>query len=312
MKLFKTILTGAVFACAPILAIAADKAAPAFNVLVFSKTNGFRHHGAIAAGTEAFKKLGEKYNFAVTASEDASLFTDENLKKYQAVILLNTTGAFLSDRLAKNAKSEEKAAAKERDLARREAFRKFVEKGGAVVGLHAATDGYQYKDQKWPEFWKIIGGSFLHHPHHQTSTIEIVDKTHPATIVLSNNSVKKATKTKSIVKDGKWECFDEWYNFQNLQRDNHILLQVDLKTCKGCKTSVYIDGEKLATLPFSWTRSYGKGKVFYTARGHYGEAFSDIDYVRHVVGGLFWAVGQTAPLVDPSVLPSAPVEKKRK
>ena len=41
------------------------------DVLVFSKTEGFRHQ-SIEAGIEAVQKLGEENNFRVEATEDAS------------------------------------------------------------------------------------------------------------------------------------------------------------------------------------------------------------------------------------------------
>ena len=52
-----------------------------FKVLVFSKTAGFRHK-SIPDGIAAMKKMASENNFAVDASEDSKVFTDENLKQY--------------------------------------------------------------------------------------------------------------------------------------------------------------------------------------------------------------------------------------
>src|SRR5262249_12081430 len=52
---------------------------PRFDVLVFSKTTGFRHTDAIDAGKVAIAELGAARNFSVTATEDATQFTDANL-----------------------------------------------------------------------------------------------------------------------------------------------------------------------------------------------------------------------------------------
>lgn len=62
-----------------------------FNVLLFTKTNGW-HHEAINEGVDAVRKLAVRHHFAVDWHEDASIFNDEKLKKYQAVIFLMTTG----------------------------------------------------------------------------------------------------------------------------------------------------------------------------------------------------------------------------
>ena len=57
-----------------------------FRVLVFAKTAGFRHQ-SIPNGVMALKKMGEKHVFSVFTSEDATQFTDENLAKFDAVVL---------------------------------------------------------------------------------------------------------------------------------------------------------------------------------------------------------------------------------
>ena len=63
----------------------------AFDVLVFSKTAGFRHD-SIDEGLAAIQALGAANDFSVTHTEDAALFTEANLAQYEAVVFLNTTG----------------------------------------------------------------------------------------------------------------------------------------------------------------------------------------------------------------------------
>src|SRR5690606_27618756 len=67
-----------------------------YRVLVFSKTAGFRHQ-SIPEGVAAVKKLGQEQGFGVYVTEDAGHFTDENLAKYDVVILLSTTGTIFDD-----------------------------------------------------------------------------------------------------------------------------------------------------------------------------------------------------------------------
>ena len=66
-------------------------------VLVFSKTAAFRH-GSIEAGVAAIRKLGAENGFSVDATEDAAAFTDANLRRFRAVVFLNTTGDVLDAR----------------------------------------------------------------------------------------------------------------------------------------------------------------------------------------------------------------------
>src|SRR5690554_5119890 len=64
-------------------------------VLVFSKTAGF-HHNSIAKGNEAIMKLANENNFDIDTTTNADWFNEDTLKKYSAVIFLNTTGDLLN------------------------------------------------------------------------------------------------------------------------------------------------------------------------------------------------------------------------
>src|SRR5919112_1323365 len=89
---FAILVAGLLIACVP----AAQPSPEPTSVLVFSKTAGFRH-SSIESGIAAVKKLGQENGFAVDATEDASTFTDPNLKRYRAVVFMNTTGNVLDD-----------------------------------------------------------------------------------------------------------------------------------------------------------------------------------------------------------------------
>src|SRR5438045_3060509 len=69
---------------------------PGYKVLVFSATAGYRH-ASIPDGIAAIQSLGANNNFAVDATEDATLFTDANLAQYKAIIFLCTTGDVLTN-----------------------------------------------------------------------------------------------------------------------------------------------------------------------------------------------------------------------
>jgi type 1 glutamine amidotransferase len=112
-------------------------------VLIFSKTNGYRH-ASIPSGIEAIKKLGLENKFSVDATEDSLAFTPENLAKYKAVIFLSPTQDVLGEEQQK-------------------AFENFIQKGGGFVGIHAATDC----EYNWPWYVKLVGASFLSHPAQQ-------------------------------------------------------------------------------------------------------------------------------------------------
>ena len=122
-------------------ATAASAQAPALdNVLVFSKTAGFRHD-SIPAGIAAIQQLGQQNGFNVTATEDAAQFTDANLANFDVVVFLSTTGDVLDD-------------------AQQAAFERYIKAGGGFVGIHAAAD----TEYGWDFYGQMIGAYFRNHP----------------------------------------------------------------------------------------------------------------------------------------------------
>ncbi len=170
-----------------------------FSVLVFSKTTGFRHD-SIPVGAEALKKVGEDNGFAVTASEDADLFTADGLKPFQVIVFLSTTGN-------KNFTPEQK-----------EAFMAWYKAGHGWVGIHAASDS----NYDWPWYGGLVGAYFRGHPAQQTAGIQVVDRTFQATAHLPE----------------VWERKDEWYAFKEQPKDVHVLLKIDETSYKAGDTNM--------------------------------------------------------------------------
>lgn len=170
-------------------------AMPAFakSVLIFSKTAGY-HHNSIAAGIPAIIKLGQENGFSVDTTTNSAMFTESNLKKYDAVIFLSTTGDVLNDE-------------------QQEAFKKYIESGKGFVGIHAATD----TEYDWPWYGDLVGAYFKSHPKQQQATFHVVDRSFIAT--------KHLPET--------WSRFDELYNFKYIAKGLHILITIDEKSYTG-------------------------------------------------------------------------------
>ena len=192
---FTTLLKSAMFLLLALIVFSflIPKKQPA--VLVFSKTNGYRH-ASIPAGIAAIKALGAANNFTVDATEDSLAFTDENLAKYKVVIFLSTTLNVLGD-------------------AQEKALEKFIQKGCGFVGVHAAADC----EYDWPWYVKMVGASFLSHPEQQVAKLLVKDKSHGSTKHLPD----------------VWERKDEWYNFKSINPDVNVLISIDENSYKGGK-----------------------------------------------------------------------------
>ncbi len=166
-----------------------------YRVLIFSKTNGFRHE-SIPEGIKAITGLCEDNNIAVDHSEDSTIFNDDSLKKYNALIFLNTTGELFNEN-------------------EKEAFKNYIHHGGAWLGIHSATD----TEFNWPWYGKLAGAYFTDHPEQQEAVIKIVDKNNPATRMLPDN----------------WKRFGEWYNYKDVSKDLTVLGYLDESSYKGGK-----------------------------------------------------------------------------
>ncbi len=167
-------------------------------VLVFSKTNGYRHK-SIEAGKTAFKKMATEKNFTVEFTEDSTTFNPENLARFKAVVFLNTTGDVLND--------EQQAA-----------FEKFIQGGGGYVGIHSATDC----EYNWPWYGKLAGAYFLNHPGPKNvlnGRFYVVDREHPTTKGMP----------------AEFERQDEFYSFKQINPDIKVLIKIDEKSYVGGK-----------------------------------------------------------------------------
>ncbi|WP_199510631.1 ThuA domain-containing protein [Nucisporomicrobium flavum] len=182
---------------APVAALATPAAAAAddpYDVLVFSRTAGFRHD-SIPAGTTAIRELGAANGFSVTATEDPAVFTTAGLAPYEAVVFLNTTGDVLN-------------------AAQQTAFEGYVRGGGGYVGVHAAAD----TEYDWPFYGNLVGAWFASHPAIQAADVVVEDRAHAATAHLPQ----------------RWHRTDEWYNYRtNARSTAHVLASLDEGSYSG-------------------------------------------------------------------------------
>ncbi len=101
------------------------------KVLVLGKAAGFVH-SSIPLGARTIEEMGKKTGaWSSTITYDAADINEANLKQYDAIVLVSTTGEFLDD--------PNDAAA---TAARRKALLDFVRGGKGLAGLHAASDSY--------------------------------------------------------------------------------------------------------------------------------------------------------------------------
>ncbi|HID95675.1 MAG TPA: ThuA domain-containing protein [Candidatus Latescibacteria bacterium] len=128
----------------------------------------------------------------------------------------------------------------------------FVASGKGFVGLHSAADSF--KD--CPEYQAMVGGYFVTHPHYREYQVSVVDPEHPITKDLTEFMV----------------------------RDEQYILDFDSRVHVLCSALW-----KGTAVPVAWTKSWGKGRVFYLALGHDVEACHHEMFQLLLRRGALWA-----------------------
>ncbi|MCH8234386.1 MAG: ThuA domain-containing protein [Bacteroidetes bacterium] len=169
------------------------------RILIFSKTAGFRH-SSIEAGIVALEKLAKKEGYVTEHAEDASIFKEKELKRFNTVIFLNTTG----DVLDHNQQAD---------------FERFIQAGGGYMGIHAASD----TEYDWEWYGRLVGAYFKSHPNIQPAILIVENSTHPATDSLPP----------------VWEKTDEWYNFGYISDQINVLIRIDENSYEGGENGAY-------------------------------------------------------------------------
>lgn len=151
------------------------------------------------------------------------------------------------------------------DGPQREAFQDFIRAGGGFAGIHAACDtGYD-----WPWYGELVGAYFASHPVVQPGKVRVTDDDHASTRHLPEI----------------WKRWDEWYDYKENPRGKvRVLAVLDERS--------YTGGKMGADHPIVWCREFDGGRSWYTGLGHTQRGFTDPLYLRHLLGGIFYALGR--------------------
>lgn len=147
----------------------------------------------------------------------------------------------------------------------------YVAGGGGFVPLHCAS--YCFRNS--PAAVALVGAQFL---RHGTGTFEtkVVDAEHP---------IMKGLEP--------FTAWDETYVHEKHNEQNRRVLQV---RAEGDRDE-----------PWTWVRTHGKGRVFYTAYGHDGRTWSQPGFHALVERGIRWAANKGG-VFDSSARPRTDVK----
>jgi len=131
----------------------------------------------------------------------------------------------------------------------------WVASGKGYVGIHSAADSFR----DCPEYRAMVGGWFVTHPAYRQYQVQVVDPENPITKGLDEFFVT-----------------DEMYVTDYDPRVNIL-------------ASSLWRGDKM---PVAWTKSWGKGRVFWLALGHDPAACRHEMFGVLLTRGALWAAGQ--------------------
>lgn len=142
----------------------------------------------------------------------------------------------------------------------------FVASGKGILPIHCAS--YCFRNST--EYVKMVGGQFWRHTMDSITT--------------------KTTQPEHPIMKGlqPFTAYDETYLHSQLQSDNNVLAEREIKADQKK------DRSTPATEPYTWTRNYGKGKVFYTAYGHDDRTWSQPGFQSLLYNAILWSVDDEA------------------
>ena len=264
MNRLKLVIVGALLLLGlwrPALPTHAQEARPR-KILVVTHSAGFRHSVVTRKTTEQLnlvEQIVEMLGKNSGAFETAFVYSAEECRQVTPEVLNSYDGVFFFTSGELPFPEETKKALIE-----------FVRIGKAFVAAHNTTNTFT----SFPEFGEMIGGYFDGHPWNQKARIIVEDRSHPATQHLGD----------------AFETTDAIYQFKApwSQQNVRVLLSLDNSSVDLNKRGVHRTDKDFA---LAWVREYGKGRVFYSALGHFEANWQDKRFQQHLLGGILWALG---------------------
>jgi type 1 glutamine amidotransferase len=129
----------------------------------------------------------------------------------------------------------------------------WIRNGGTFIGVHSASDTWHES----PEYVDMLGGEFDFHPAESAVEIVVNSRANAATSGLESPHL----------------MFEEIYRLKNFDAARvELLLSID------------------PTLPLAWEKTYGQGRVLYTALGHRIDVWNSPWFHQHMMGALAWGL----------------------
>jgi type 1 glutamine amidotransferase len=291
--------------------MAAESVPAPKKVLFFSKSSNFEHSvvkrrgGRPSWAEQILAREGPKRGIEFTFSKDGSLFSPDYLAQFDAFVFY-TSGDLTA--AGKDGNPPMTAAGKK-------ALLDAVARGKGFVGLHSAADTFHTGETAatntdQPRTWRyrsagldadpyirMLGGELIVHGTQQIARAEVTDPKFPGFEGLG----------------GQLELMEEWYSLTDFAPDLHVLLVIDPAHMRdpnangtdwppvGWDTPYH-----RPPYPVAWTRTEGRGRIFYTAIGHREDTWLNPLFQDMLFGGLAWTLREREADSVPNLARVAP------
>lgn len=143
----------------------------------------------------------------------------------------------------------------------RSALIAFVSGGKGFIGTHSATDTLY----EWTDYGRLVGAYFKEHPWTQPGRVIVENASHPAAGVRDPFTLE-----------------EEFYTFRENPRSRvQVLMRLDAASVGGS-----------GDFPLVWTQSFGGGRSYYNALGHFPATWRDSRFQAQIVAAIKWTGGR--------------------
>jgi len=237
------------------------------KMIVLSESKGFRHgvakrgkDGKPALVETCMTAVGKAMKMQVLCTQDVADLTPGALSDTDIVVMYTTGELPFTEK-------------------QYDAFEQWIRDGGALLGIHPATDTLK-KHDKFP---KLIGGVFDGHPWNANTDIvlKVQDLKHPAVAGFH------------MLGDDALAFKEEIYQFKQFDAENvRVLMSLDMVKTKKPKKPYHV--------PVVWCKQVGKGKVLYTSLGHRKDVWANATFATHLFGSIDWLLGSKEGSAEPN------------
>ena len=232
-------------------------------------------------GCHAMKALGTKTGaYQPTASDDVTVFLPKSIRQFDAIILNNAAGAWITPSDEAMTKLKDHGDKEAVEMMLRKSILDWVQAGGGVVAYHYASGANRH----WPQFGELLGGRPSGHPWNEEVGIKVEEPNHPLVAAFDGKGFRLA---------------DELFQYRQPYDRSKVRVLLSLDTDA---TNMNVKNYRLREdrdFALAWVKTVGKGRVFYTAFGHHTELYWNPQVLRFYLDGIQFAAGDleapTAP-----------------